>query len=78
LKKLISEGEPEQIFAEFKEIGRGGLSFGVYKATDTRTQNQVAIKMIRLNARNFKYVLPEILNHKNLHHPNVVDFVDAF
>jgi len=34
--------------------------------------------MIRLTAKNFKYVIPEIINHKRLSHPNVVNFVDAF
>jgi len=66
---VISVGNPEKIFVDFKEIGRGGLSFGVYKALDTRTQKYVAIKMIRLTAKNFKYVIPEIINHKRLTHP---------
>lgn len=55
-----------------------GLSFGVYKALDKRTNKPVAIKMMRLTAKNFRYILPEILNHKSLRHPNVVDFIDAF
>lgn len=39
---------------------------------------QVAIKMIRLTAKNFKYIIPEIVHHKSLQHPNVVSFLDAY
>ncbi len=39
---------------------------------------QAAIKVMPITAKNFKYILPEIINHKTLNHPNVVGFQEAF
>eukprot|EP01119_Soliformovum_irregulare_P013402 TRINITY_DN3555_c0_g2_i3.p1 TRINITY_DN3555_c0_g2~~TRINITY_DN3555_c0_g2_i3.p1 ORF type:complete len:349 (+),score=86.57 TRINITY_DN3555_c0_g2_i3:110-1156(+) len=53
LNDLISTGNPEDYFTEFREIGRGGLAFGVYRAFDKRTNKHVAIKMINITAKKF-------------------------
>lgn len=31
-----------------------------------------------VTARNFRYIIPEILNHKQLKHPNVVELYEVF
>jgi hypothetical protein len=43
----------------------------VYCAVDKQTGKKVAIKAIRITAKNLKYILPELMNHKACHHPNV-------
>jgi serine/threonine protein kinase len=55
-----------------------GLSVGVYRAVDKKTEELVAIKVMKLSAGNFKYILPEILHHKACNHPNIVKFIQAF
>ncbi len=50
----------------------------VYCALDKQTGKKVAIKAIRITAKNLKYILPELMNHKACHHPNVVEFLGAY
>jgi len=74
---LISRDDPTQIFNNFVHIGRGGLA-DVYSAVDRRSGEKIALKIMKLTAQNFGFLVPEIINHKNCQHPNVVDFIDAY
>jgi len=50
----------------------------VYKAIDRRTNEKVALKIMKVTARNFGFLIPELINHKTCSHVNVVDFKDAY
>lgn len=66
------------IFTDFVQIGRGGLSSGVFRAWDRVNSRKVAVKLIPITGKNVRFVLPEIVTHKSLKHPNVVEFYDSF
>jgi len=74
---LISKLDPTALFGNMEPIGKGGLA-DVYCATDKRTNETVALKIMRVTAKNFGFLIPELINHKTCHHPNVVDFKDAY
>ena len=79
ITEIISPENPQDRYDcdEFEKIGQGGLA-KVYCAVDKLTKQKVAIKSIRVTARNLKYILPELMNHKTCHHANVVDFLNAY
>lgn len=33
---------------------------------------------MNITAKSFKFIIPEIIHHKSLHHPNVVNFIEAY
>jgi len=78
IEDLISPGDPYEIFSDFTRIGSGGLAIHVYKATNKETKEEVAIKVLPITAKNFKYLFPEVMYHKSLNHPNVVSFREAY
>lgn len=78
LDQLISSGDPYTFYTDFESIGKGGLAIGVYAARDVRTNLKVAIKVMPITAKNLRYIIPEMINHKSMSHPNVVDFIDAY
>jgi len=64
-------------YKKLKEINRG--AFGVVVLAEERaTGNQVAIKFIKRGPRVTKYVLREIVNHRSLIHPHIVQFKEVF
>jgi len=60
-----------------ERIGSGGLA-DVYVAIDRRNSERVALKIMKVTAKNFGFLIPELINHKTCHHPNVVAFKDAY
>jgi len=77
LNQLLSNDDPTKIYGSLEQIGRGGLA-DVYKAIDRRTNEKIALKIMKVTARNFGFLIPELINHKATHHYNVVDFKDAY
>lgn len=78
LNDLISHDDPEKIFTgKMEPIGEGGLA-DVFLATDSRNLERVALKIMEVKSESFGYIVHEIINHKMCHHPNVVDFKDAY
>jgi serine/threonine protein kinase len=75
--ELIAVGDPVKVYNNFKHIGKGGYS-NVWTAIDSRNNRKVAVKVIRIREKNFKYVIEEIANHKTVSHPNVVEFIEAY
>lgn len=64
-------------YQKIKELGNG--AFGVVQlALNTETNEQVAIKFIERGDRVTKYTEAEILNHRLLRHPHVVEFKEVF
>jgi len=77
VKSLLSQENPFTIFADFQKRGRGGCS-SIWTALDLRTNKKVVIKVVQVTKLNFKYVLAELMNHKNSQHENIVTFIEAF
>lgn len=64
-------------YKKLKDINRG--AFGVVVLAEERTSGeQVAIKFIKRGPKVTKYVLREILNHRSLIHPHIVQFKEVF
>jgi serine/threonine protein kinase len=77
MKDLLSNENPFSIFTDFQKRGRGGCS-SIWTATDLRTNKKVVIKVVQVTKVNFKYVLAELMTHKNAQHTNIVNFIEAY
>lgn len=78
LRKICNSGNPHRRFEMSKEVG-AGASGTVFIATDTETSDRVAIKDIDLSKQPKKeLILTEIQVLKGFHHPNLVNFLDAY
>lgn len=77
MTRLFSPGDPSQIFRDLVQLGKGGFS-SVWSAIDGRTHQKVVIKLVKVTKITFKYILQEIMNHKNFQHPNIVQFIDSW
>ena len=73
----MNGGDPNEIYPERVKIGEGGFS-SVYLSTNTKTQEEVAIKVISVRNENFQYIIQELANHKKMKHANVVDLKEAY
>jgi p21-activated kinase 1 len=60
-----------------KEVGRGASGV-VLIATDKETKCDVAIKVIDLNGQSKELILNEVRVLRDLNHPNLVNFVNAY
>lgn len=69
------EGHPK--YQKVKDLNSGTFGF-VQLALDKTTGRQVAIKFIERGDKVTKYVEREILNHRQLVHPHIVQFKDVF
>eukprot|EP01119_Soliformovum_irregulare_P024043 TRINITY_DN8539_c0_g1_i1.p1 TRINITY_DN8539_c0_g1~~TRINITY_DN8539_c0_g1_i1.p1 ORF type:complete len:1005 (+),score=242.40 TRINITY_DN8539_c0_g1_i1:52-3066(+) len=74
---LISKEDPMHIYDTFVQIGTGGLA-EVFSAVDKRTGEKVALKTMKVTAKTFGFILPEMVYHKSSSHPNIVGFKDAY
>jgi len=79
LEELLSNDDPTKLYADPTKIGEGGVA-EVYRATDVRTKEYVAIKKMRMDSK----VLPigalvnEISIMKSSPHPNIVRYFDTY
>ena len=84
LRQLCSEGRPEDKYEMGKELGAGAggtVHLAISKETNDKVEKnqQVAIKIIDMAKQPKKeMILMEIKVMKDLNHPNLVNFVEAF
>ncbi|KAL6750394.1 Snf1-like ser/thr protein kinase [Haematococcus lacustris] len=64
-------------YEKIQDLSSGSFGF-VQLARNKATGEQVAIKFIERGDRVNKYVEAEILNHRSLRHPHVVEFKEVF
>ncbi|GFH29451.1 sulfur stress regulator, partial [Haematococcus lacustris] len=69
------EGHPKYI--KLKDLNSGTFGF-VQLCQDRTTGELVAIKFIERGAKVTKYVEREIINHRSLMHPHIVQFKEVF
>ncbi|CAL5221600.1 g3820 [Coccomyxa viridis] len=68
-------GHPK--YMKVADLNRGAFGF-VQLAKDVTTGEQVAIKFIERGDKISKYVEREIINHKQLRHPHIVELKEVF
>jgi protein-serine/threonine kinase len=99
LKDLVNPASNKDFYKNFKKIGEGFASSGlfiaaslltsgpfhyfraageVFVATNTRTNELVAIKKMPINADNIKLLCTEIDIMRDSHHSGIVDYIDSF
>ncbi|CAG7834813.1 unnamed protein product [Allacma fusca] len=78
MRKICNHGDPYNRFQKDREVG-AGASGTVFTALDRETNQRVAIKDIDLARQPKKeLILNEIKVMKGFHHPNLVNFLDAY
>jgi len=77
LKDLVSPSSNKELYKNYKKIGEGAAG-EVYVATNSKTNERVAVKKMPINGENHKLLCTEIKIMKDSHHPNIVDFIDSF
>ncbi|XP_054141433.1 serine/threonine-protein kinase PAK 3-like [Melozone crissalis] len=78
LRSLVSLGQPMSKYTAFEELGRGGFG-AVYKALDTSTGQQVAIKIMSLKEEmSEELAANEILAMRDNRNPNIVTYLDSY
>ncbi|XP_063279349.1 serine/threonine-protein kinase PAK 1-like [Prinia subflava] len=77
-RDFVSLGEPRSKYMPLEELGRGGFG-AVYKALDTSTGQQVAIKKMTLQEEmSEELVVNEILVMRDNRNPNIVTYLDSY
>ncbi|XP_064261353.1 serine/threonine-protein kinase PAK 3-like [Passer domesticus] len=75
---IVSLGQPVSKYTAFEELGRGGFG-AVYKALDTSTGQQVAIKIMSLQEEmSEELAVNEILVLRDNRNPNIVTYLDSY
>jgi len=78
MREYTQEGDPWQVYTLEGELGTGAAGI-VSLATHKATGEKVAVKDIDLNKQSKKdLILMEIKVMKELHHPNLVNFKEAY
>ncbi|XP_072931584.1 serine/threonine-protein kinase PAK mbt [Epargyreus clarus] len=72
LRLVVSEGDPRETLAGFSKIGEGSTGV-VCAATDLRTRQRVAVKMMNLRKQQRRELLfNEVVIMRDYPHPNIV------
>ncbi|XP_066195649.1 serine/threonine-protein kinase PAK 3-like [Sylvia atricapilla] len=78
LRSIVSLGEPMSKYTLLEELGQGGFG-AVYKAVDTSTGQQVAIKKMTLQEDvSEELAVTEILVMWDNRNPNIVTYLDSY
>ncbi|XP_074389673.1 serine/threonine-protein kinase PAK 1-like [Zonotrichia albicollis] len=78
LRSIVSPGRPTGKYTAFEELGRGGFG-AVYKALDTSSGQQVAIKIMSLQEEmSEELAANEILAMRDNRSPNIVTYLDSY
>jgi len=78
MRGLVNPGDPWDFYTKICELGAGAAGV-VYLAEHKHTGEKVAVKDIDLNKQTKKdLILMEIKVMKELHHPNLVNFKEAY
>ncbi|XP_063036852.1 serine/threonine-protein kinase PAK 3-like [Melospiza melodia melodia] len=78
LRSIVSQGQPTGKYTAFEELGRGGFG-AVYKALDTSSGQQVAIKIMSLEEEmSEELAANEILAMRDNRSPNIVTYLDSY
>ncbi|XP_063279344.1 serine/threonine-protein kinase PAK 3-like [Prinia subflava] len=78
LRSIVSLGEPRSKYTLLEELGRGGFG-AVYKALDTSTGQQVAIKKMALQEEmSEELAVNEIQVMRDNRNPNIVTYLDSY
>jgi len=77
LNDLISLDDPKKIYYNINKIGEGGAG-EVFEAVNSRNNQTIAIKKMKLKAQNLKTVINEIGMMKNSLHENIVQYIDSY
>lgn len=78
LKQLVSGGDPQKRYKVQQRVG-SGASGTVCQATDTKSGDAVAIKMMDLeNQPKKELIIKEIEVMKEYGHPNIVNYLDSY
>ncbi|XP_071311466.1 serine/threonine-protein kinase PAK 3-like [Agelaius tricolor] len=78
LRSIVSPGQPMSKYTAFEELGRGGFG-AVYKALDTSSGQQVAIKIMSLEEEmSEELAANEILAMRDNRSPNIVTYLDSY
>ncbi|XP_071281561.1 serine/threonine-protein kinase PAK 3-like [Agelaius tricolor] len=78
LRSIASLGQPMSKYTAFEELGRGGFG-AVYKALDTSSGQQVAIKIMSLEEdMSEELAANEILAMRDNRNPNIVTYLDSY
>ncbi len=77
LTELLSKEDPTELYPEVIKVGEGAAG-EVFKASDTRSGEIVAIKKMILNAQNMKLLITEIGIMKACLHANIVKYTASY
>nr|XP_054508798.1 serine/threonine-protein kinase PAK 3-like [Agelaius phoeniceus] len=78
LRSIVRLGQPMSKYTAFEELGRGGFG-AVYKALDTSSGQQVAIKIMSLEEEmSEELAANEILAMRDNRNPNIVTYLDSY
>jgi serine/threonine protein kinase len=77
LKELVGNSSQRALYRNYKKIGEGAAG-EVFVATNSKTNERVAIKKMTITGDNMKLLCTELKMMKDSHHPNIVDYIDSF
>merc|ERR1712137_41544 len=77
LEDLINNENASDVFTDMVKIGEGAAG-EVFLATDTRTNERVAIKKMQLNEESLPLIVTEVDIMRSSNHPNIVNYIDSF
>ncbi|RXK42212.1 STE/STE20/PAKA protein kinase [Tremella mesenterica] len=78
LRSVVSQEDPSQLYSRIKKVGQGASGM-VFVAKTLATGRKVAIKQMDLAQQPRKeLIVNEIIVMRESHHPNVVNFLEAF